>query len=84
MLSDVLEGIGVDFSFVTTLPENKEEYVQKSCEILNEQFELKKEKNKQNYETDRDVVSQNAHDDFISSIISEYGSLEKYWEKFQD
>lgn len=84
LLSDVLEGIGVDFSFVTTLPENKEEYVQKSCEILNEQFELKKEKNKQNYETDRDVVSQNAQDDFISSIISEYGSLEKYWEKFQD
>jgi hypothetical protein len=84
LLSDVLEGIGVDFSFVTTLPENKEEYVQKSCEILNEQFELKKEKNKQKYETDRDVVSQNAQDDFISSIISEYGSLEKYWEKFQD
>jgi hypothetical protein len=52
--------------------------------MLNEQFESNKEKNKQNYETDRDVVSQNAHDDFISSIISEYGSLEKYWEKFQD
>jgi hypothetical protein len=29
LLSDVLEGIGVDFSFATTLPENKEEYVQR-------------------------------------------------------
>ena len=83
LLSDVLEGIGVDFSFVTSLPENKEEYIQKTNERLNGQFHSKKDKNKQKYETDRDVVSQNDYDGFISSIISEYGSLEKYWENFQ-
>ena len=82
-LSDVLEGIGVDFSFATSLPENEEEYIQKTSERLNGQFHSKKDKNKQKYETDRNVVSQNDYDDFISSIKSEYGSLEKYWENFQ-
>ena len=79
---ETLKSYGVDTEKLLNLyevPENIQEYKEK----VNEYFNSKIEKNKSNYETSREIISNEEYEEFINKIISNNGSLDEFWNKLK-
>lgn len=81
---DELSCVGVDVSGLETLiavPTTVEEYVSQLHVSWQQVAQDKLERNKSVYEAPRDAISDVDYDAFIAEIVSNYGSLENFWQK---
>ncbi|MBQ3115510.1 MAG: hypothetical protein IJC07_00605 [Clostridia bacterium] len=61
------------------LPENAEEYVKMTSNSMPFRQSYLKEKNKEEYESQKTPVSKESVNQYLSEILSQYGSLDNYW-----
>ena len=82
VLSDVMELAGVldrKIGKLMKLPSTVEDFVSKSLDVLQINFDKRIAEFKDIYEQTRQEISAKDYNDFIEGIISQYGSLDQYW-----
>lgn len=85
-LSAVLEYVGFDsarIEYLAQTPDDFAEYKNKSIETLGAQANALADKNRQFYEQERLAISKDGYDEFVNGLVSQYGSLEDYWQATQ-
>lgn len=80
----ILRNLGFDTSVLETLlsvPKTAQEYLSKMQTALSGLFDSRLQKYADIYNGQRESISQSDYDEFINGILSDYGSLENFWEK---
>ncbi|MGN0813381.1 MAG: hypothetical protein ACI4MQ_07735 [Candidatus Coproplasma sp.] len=80
----ILKNIGCDvvvLESILSVPLTTQEYLTQLQVVLDQLNNARKEQFKEIYEQPRDEISDVEYGDFIEEIISEYGSLENFWNK---
>lgn len=83
VLKEIMNACGISddtFDLLLRLPETAEEYYQKTVAAIQSEYEYRLDKYENVYNENRTPLSKNEYDEFISSILAEYGSLNEYWE----
>ena len=71
----------MELSFLTKLPDSKDEYLTQLGDIMPREYEYRAEKFKEDYNTSRARIGNDSYNQFIDGIIEAYGSLEEFWKK---
>ena len=80
----ILKNIGIDVSAlekIVEVPTTYEEYSTQFSAVMQELYDSRTAKNADEYSRPRKEITQNEYDDFVARIITEYGSLENFWNK---
>lgn len=73
-------GFSVDvLEKISAIPDSYEQYLEQFKLVTDELYKSKLQKYKDMYEKERDAITTNDYNDFISQIVKEYGSLENFW-----
>ena len=61
------------------LPQTLEEYTQKLDGYLKQSYESLIKDYKSAYETSREAISESDYESYLQDLVTQYGSLENYW-----
>ncbi len=79
----ILKNIGIDVStyeFLLTKPNTIEDFKDKMYTSLDEVYKEKELKNQEEFNKDRQEITDDEYKQFLKRIEEEYGSLQEYWE----
>mgnify|MGYP003299564347 CR=1 FL=1 len=79
---EIMETFGIDtsnFAELLELPDTAEEYASKYFGSLNDKYDERINANLPSYGIEREEIGEEEYESLVNSIISEYGSLEDYW-----
>lgn len=82
-LFEIMTAAGITSESVSSLiklPQTVEEYYAKTAALLKTEYGYRADKYKEIYGTERKPVTRAEYDGFIKNIVSQYGTLENYWQ----
>lgn len=82
-LSEIMAAAGIateNLSSLVKIPQTAEEYFDKTASLLRTEFNYRTDKYENIYGAQREPVTRAEYDGFVENIVSQYGSLENYWQ----
>ena len=78
-LTAFLSDLGLEMTGMYQAPVTEEEYLDKTAAYALSQATKRETDNKSIYEEVRPQLSTEAYENYLASIVTEYGSLQEYW-----
>lgn len=84
LINQILNALsGEDFKDFDKMPENEQDFIDKVSGYSQSVYFAREKENSQIYSQQRKPLTEGEYQQFIDSIIKEYGSLENYWKNLQ-